>query len=114
MNQPKRRLKMSEIKYNEIQLNKLNRRDAGIWAFRVLNVTQEGIIIQLPKAFGEEATAEIPLSDKVKALYTVDSYADITLSYTVSEGKSSSYQARYWGKTPPKFIPTNGEKISRA
>ena len=105
---------MNEIKYNEMQLNKSNRQDAGIWAFRVLDVTQEGIIIQLPKAFGEDATEEIPLSDKMKALCTVGSYVDITLSYTVSEGESSSYQAWYWGKTPPKFIPTNGEKISRA
>ncbi len=43
---------MSETKYNETQLNKLYRRETQIWAFKVLDVIQEGIVIQLPKAFG--------------------------------------------------------------
>ena len=44
---------MSETKYNEIQLNKLYRRQFDICAFQVLSVTQEGIVIQLPKVFGQ-------------------------------------------------------------
>lgn len=104
---------MSEIKYTETQLNKLYRREAGIWAFRVLRITEGGIIISLPKAFGENKTTEIPLSPKTKALYKVGDYADITLYYTVTDGTASSFRAKYWGPTPPQFIPTNGENISR-
>ena len=104
---------MNEIRYNETQLNKLYRREAGIWAFRVLGITPGGIVIQLPKPFGENKTTEIPLSPKTQALYKIGDYADISLSYTVSDGVSNSFQARYYGKTPPKFIPENGENISK-
>ncbi len=104
---------MSETKYNEIQLNKLYRRQSDICAFQVLSVTQEGIVIQLPKVFGENKTTEIPLSPKTKTLYKVGDYADITLSYTVSGGTSSSFRAKYWGPTPPQFVPKNRENISK-
>ncbi len=103
---------MSETKYNETQLNKLYRRETQIWAFKVLDVIQEGIVIQLPKAFGENKTTEIPLAPKTKALYKVGDHVDLTLSYTVSGGTASSFRAKYWGPTPPQFIPTNGENIS--
>lgn len=86
-----------------IRTYKLNRRDAGIWAFRVLDVTQEGIIIQLPKAFGEDATAEIPLSDKMKALYTVGSYTDITLIPQLAQG--GVLKKGQWG-----FLEGNGDE----
>ena len=105
---------MSETKYNEIQLNKLYRRQSDICAFQVLSVTQEGIVIQLPKVFGENKTTEIPLSSKTKALYKVGDYADLTLSYTVTDGTASSFQAKYWGPTPAQFVPASGEKISKA
>ncbi|MFG6330521.1 MAG: hypothetical protein K1W28_01625 [Lachnospiraceae bacterium] len=104
---------MSEIRYDETQLNKLYRREAGIWAFRVLELVPEGIVVQLPKAFGENKTTEIPLSPKTKAFYKVGDYADIALKYTVSGGVSHSFQARYIGPTPPQFIPINGENISK-
>lgn len=104
---------MNEIKYNETQLNKLYRREAGIRAFKVLNVTQEGIVIPLPEVFGKMKTTEMPLSVETKTLYKVGDYADISLSYTVSDGVSNSFQARYYGKTPPKFIPENEENISK-
>lgn len=78
---------MSEGKYSETQLNKLFRREAGIRAFKVLELVPEGIVIQLPKAFGENKTAKIPLSPKTKA--------------------------RYIGQTPPQFFPANWEKISK-
>ena len=99
--------------YNEIQLNKSYRREAGIWAFKALDLTPEGIMIQLPRPFGEDATTEIPLTPKTKALYKVGDYIDITLTYTVTDGIARSFQAKYWGKTPPQFIPTNGENISK-
>lgn len=105
---------MSEGKYSETQLNKLFRREAGIWAFKVLGLVPEGIVIQLPKAFGENKTTEFPLSPKTKTLYKVGDYADLTLSFTASGGLSHSFRAQYWGPTPPQFVPTNGEKISRA
>ncbi len=104
---------MSETKYNEIQLNKLYRKEAGIWAFKVLELVTEGIVIQLPKAFGENKTTEIPLAPKTKALYKVGDYTDLTLSYTVSGGTSSSFRAKYWGPTPPQFVPANKENISK-
>lgn len=78
---------MSEIRYDETQLNKLFRREAGICAFEVLELVTEGIVIQLPKAFGENKTTEIPLSPKTKALYKVGDHVDLTLSYTVSKLK---------------------------
>lgn len=96
---------MSETKYNEIQLNKLYRRQSDICAFQVLSVTQEGIVIQLPKVFGENKTTDIPLSSKTKALYKVGDYAD---------GTASSFQAKYWGPTPAQFVPASGDKISKA
>ena len=96
---------MSETKYNEIQLNKLYRRQSDICAFQVLSVTQEGIVIQLPKVFGENKTTDIPLSSKTKALYKVGDYAD---------GTASSCQAKYWGPTPAQFVPASGDKISKA
>ncbi len=104
---------MSEGKYSETQLNKLFRREAGIWAFKVLELVPEGIVIQLPKAFGENKTAEIPLSPKTKTLYKVGDYADLTLFYTVTDGAASSFRAKYWGQTPPQFFPANWEKISK-
>ena len=105
---------MSETKYNETQLNKLYRREAGICAFKVLELVPEGIVIQLSKALGEDKTTEIPLSPKTKALYKVGDYADLTLSYTVTDGTASSFQAKYWGPTPAQFVPASGEKISKA
>ena len=99
--------------YNEIQLNKSYRREAGIWAFRVLALTPEGITIQLPRPFGEDAVTEIPLTPKTKALFRIGDYVDISLSYTVTDGTANSFQAKYWGKTPLQFIPTNGENISK-
>lgn len=103
-----------EIKYTETQTNKIYRREAGICAFKVLCVTEEGIIIPLPCVFGEEAKTELPLSDAEKSHYIEgSSHADVTLYYTVSGGRASSFQAKYWGPTPPQFFPTNGEKISR-
>lgn len=104
---------MSETKYNETQLNKLYRREAGICAFKVLELVPGGIVIQLPKAFGENKTTELPLSPKTKAIYKAGSYVDIVLSYTVSGGISRSFQARYIGPTPLQFVPANGENISK-
>lgn len=104
---------MSEIRYDETQLNKLYRREAGIWAFKVLELVPEGIVIQLPKAFGENKKTEIPLSPKTRALYKVGDYTDLTLFFTVSGGTASSFRTKYWGPTPPQFVPKNRENISK-
>lgn len=75
---------MSEIRYDETQLNKLYRREA-----------------------------EIPLSPKTRVLYKVGDYADLTLSYAVTGGTANSFRAKYWGPTPPQFVPKNEENISK-
>ena len=49
---------MSEGKYSETQLNKLFRREAGIRAFKVLELVPEGIVIQLPKEIGRASCRE--------------------------------------------------------
>ena len=104
--------KKTEVTRNE-QLNRYQRKMNGIQAFKILGVTDEGIVIPLPKAFGENRTTGFPLSDTALSACEVGKYADFTLSYTTYDGKAHSYMVKFWGITPPEFIPTNGEDIGR-
>lgn len=98
-------------KHNENQLNKFQRKNNGIKAFKILAVTDTGIIIRLPHAFGENKTAELSLTDKTRDDCQVGRYVDFIISYTSFNGKANSFSAKFWGFTPPEFVPQNGAEI---
>lgn len=105
--------KKMEVIHNE-QLNRYQRKMNGIQSFKVLDITDMEILIQLPREFGENRTTKIPLSSEALSACEIGMYVDVTLSYTVYNGQApSSYMAKFWGVTPPEFIPTNGEDIGR-
>lgn len=100
-----------EVKHSSEQSSKHCRKMNGIQAFKILDVTDAGIVIRLPQEFGENATTEVPLTDETRMACAVGRYVDITLQYTVHDGRSTSFELRFWGFTPEEFCHQNGEEI---
>lgn len=87
------------------QLNKYQRKTNDIQAFKILAVTDTGIVIRLPQVFGENRTTEFPLSDRIRSACEVGMYVDFSLEYTIYGGEAHSFKAKFWGITPSEFIP---------
>ena len=99
------------MNYKEFQTNKQGRKAYGIKAFRVLEITEKALKVRLPKVFGENRTADIPVTKPND--YSIDESIDLILHYTVCNGSASSYQVQFVGRTPDKFALKDGEEIGR-
>lgn len=89
---------------NEImQLTELGRHQNGVTAHRILQKQGNDLIVRL--TVNSEKTEKIPVL--LPEDYETGQYIDLILS---GNGKTS-YTARLLGKTPMRFVPSNGESV---
>lgn len=84
-----------------------DRRMSNITAHRVFEIKGNNLIIGVPLVLSKNGKISVAMSDTSDI--KPGSYLDFQFSYTISNGKANSYQARYLGETPPEFSPKNGE-----
>ena len=90
---------------------KVDRQRGGITSHRILEIRGNNLIIGAPKALSKDEKISVPVSDT--SSFKTGDYLDFQFCYTLTDGKPSSYQTRFLGKTPPQFIPADGETYTR-
>lgn len=90
---------------------KVDRQRGGITSHRILEIRGNNLIIGAPKALSTDEKISVPVSDT--SGFKIGDYLDFVFCYTLTDGRTSSYQTRFLGKTPPQFIPADGETYTR-
>lgn len=85
------------------RFTKIDRQRGGVTAHKILEIKDGRLIIGAPKALSADEKISVPVSDT--SSFKTGDYLDFVFCYTLTDGKTSSYQTRFLGKTPPQFIP---------
>lgn len=86
---------------------KIDRQRAGITAHRILKIYENKVDIAVKPILSKTGSITVPMNDT--SGLQVGDYLDFQFSYTIHAGKVNSYQMMFCGKTPPQFIPKEGE-----
>ncbi len=85
------------------RFTKIDRQRGGITAHKVLEVKGDNVIIGVPHVLSKDGSISVAMSDT--SGIKPGTYLDFQFAYTISDGKANSYQARFLGETPLRFIP---------
>ncbi len=89
------------------RFTRADRRMSNITTHRVFEVKGNNIIIGVPSILSKDGRISVVMSDTSDIKPGV--FLDFQFAYTASNGKVSSYRAKFLGVTPPEFVPKEGE-----
>lgn len=85
----------------------VDRKQEGITAHKIHAIGEKEVTIEVPPILSKTGNITFPMSDT--SSLQIGDFLDFRFSYIAYHGKVNDYRCQYLGKTPPQFIPKEGD-----